>query len=211
MKKTNILIGRTMSTQKCQKLHFLASQPIRSCSFLIMIKIPLNSFLIQALRTIHITNQKLLLNNIRSQKFSISIADQHTVDNELIGDVTLQTEFGLITLTDVAYSTHFKVNLISIPRLIKAGAIVQFIDNNIIMPRVVASKVKINGLFSIIVVFIGGALWGVSGMFLSIPVTAILKVIFDRVPMLEPFGYVLGDTMPPLLVRKKKKKLKSDD
>jgi predicted PurR-regulated permease PerM len=85
--------------------------------------------------------------------------------------------------------------------------VVQFIDNNIIMPRIVASKVKINGLMSIIVVFIGGAIWGVSGMFLSIPVSAIMKVIFDRIPMLAPWGYLLGDTMPPLIKlpgRKKK-------
>jgi predicted PurR-regulated permease PerM len=103
----------------------------------------------------------------------------------------------LLAVATLGWSSAFLILLLY--------GVVQFIDNNIIMPRVVASKVKINGLFSIIVVFIGGALWGVSGMFLSIPVTAILKVIFDRVPILEPFGYVLGDNMPPLLVRKKKK------
>jgi predicted PurR-regulated permease PerM len=74
-----------------------------------------------------------------------------------------------------------------------AYLIVQFIDNNLIVPRVVASKVKINGLLSIIVVLIGGALWGVSGMFLAIPVSAILKVIFDRIEPLKPLGFLLGD------------------
>jgi len=69
---------------------------------------------------------------------------------------------------------------------------VQFIDNNIIVPMVVASRVQVNALMSILVVLIGGALWGIPGMFLSIPLTAILKVIFDRVPGLEPFGYLLG-------------------
>jgi len=70
---------------------------------------------------------------------------------------------------------------------------VQFVDNNFIVPNVVASRVELNALVSIIVVMIGGALWGIPGMFLSLPLTAILKVIFDRVPALEPFGYVLGD------------------
>ncbi len=74
--------------------------------------------------------------------------------------------------------------------------IVQFIDNNIIVPKIVASKVKINALMSIIVVIIGGAIWGFSGMFLSIPLTAIIKVIFDRINHLKPFGYLLGDEMP---------------
>jgi predicted PurR-regulated permease PerM len=56
--------------------------------------------------------------------------------------------------------------------------------------------VQVNALVSIIVVLIGGALWGVAGMFLSLPLTAILKVIFDRVPDLAPFGYLIGDDQP---------------
>lgn len=75
---------------------------------------------------------------------------------------------------------------------------VQFIDNNFIVPRIVASKVKINALVSIIVVLIGGALWGISGMFLSIPVTAIIKVVFDRITPLKPFGFLLGDNQPDI-------------
>ena len=77
-----------------------------------------------------------------------------------------------------------------------AYALIQFIDNNFLVPKIVASKVKVNALVSIIVVLIGGALWGVAGMFLSIPLIAILKVIFDRIETLEPFGYLIGDDMP---------------
>lgn len=75
--------------------------------------------------------------------------------------------------------------------------VVQFFDNNLIVPRIVASKVKLNALVSIVVVLIGNALWGIPGMFLSIPLTAIIKVIFDRINSLEPWGYLLGDDMPP--------------
>jgi predicted PurR-regulated permease PerM len=71
--------------------------------------------------------------------------------------------------------------------------VVQFFDNNIIMPKVVGSKVKINALITIIGVVIGGALCGLSGMFLSIPIIAIMKVIFDRVDGLKPWGKMLGD------------------
>jgi predicted PurR-regulated permease PerM len=71
--------------------------------------------------------------------------------------------------------------------------VVQFIDNNIIMPKVVSAKVKINALITILGVLIGGALAGVSGMFLSIPGIAILKIIFDRVENLQPWGILLGD------------------
>jgi len=77
--------------------------------------------------------------------------------------------------------------------------IVQLIDNNYIVPYIVASKVKINALFSIIVVFIGNALWGIPGMFLSIPLIGIVKLIFDHIDSLKPWGFLLGDTMPPIL------------
>jgi predicted PurR-regulated permease PerM len=71
--------------------------------------------------------------------------------------------------------------------------VVQFIDNNIIMPKVVGSKVKINALMTIIGVLIGSILCGVAGMFLSIPTIAILKVIFERVDGLKPWGLLLSD------------------
>jgi predicted PurR-regulated permease PerM len=76
---------------------------------------------------------------------------------------------------------------------------IQFIDNNYIVPKIVASKVKINALFSIIVVIVGNALWGIPGMFLAIPLLAIIKLLFDHIEPLKPWGFLLGDTMPPLL------------
>ena len=76
---------------------------------------------------------------------------------------------------------------------------IQLVDNNYIVPKIVASKVKINALFSIIVVIAGNALWGIPGMFLSIPLLAIVKLIFDNIESLSPWGFLLGDTMPSLL------------
>ena len=77
--------------------------------------------------------------------------------------------------------------------------IIQFIDNHYIIPKIVASKVKINALFAIIVVIAGNAIWGVPGMFLSLPLLAIVKLIFDHIEPLKPWGFLLGDTMPPIL------------
>jgi predicted PurR-regulated permease PerM len=74
--------------------------------------------------------------------------------------------------------------------------LIQFIDNNILVPRIVSSKVKINALISIVAVLLGGALWGIAGMFLSIPFVGILKIIFDRVDGLQPWGELLGDEVP---------------
>jgi predicted PurR-regulated permease PerM len=76
---------------------------------------------------------------------------------------------------------------------------IQLIDNNYIVPKIVGSKVKLNALFSIIGVIVGNALWGIPGMFLSIPLLAIVKLIFDHIEPLKPWGFLLGDTMPPLI------------
>jgi len=79
---------------------------------------------------------------------------------------------------------------------------IQLIDNNYIVPKIVASKVKINAFFSIIAVIVGNALWGIPGMFLAIPILAIIKLIFDHIESLKPWGFLLGDTMPSLLIIK---------
>jgi predicted PurR-regulated permease PerM len=72
-------------------------------------------------------------------------------------------------------------------------AAVQFIDNNFGMPLIVGNKVRINALVTIVGVLVGGALCGIPGMFLAIPGLAVLKVIFDKVPDLQPWGLLLGD------------------
>ena len=95
--------------------------------------------------------------------------------------------------------------------IIGAYALIQFIDNNFLVPFLVSSRVKINAFFSIVVVLLGGALWGVAGMFLSIPFVAILKIIFDRLPEMKPWGKLLGDEVPTrhkgeIWLRRKKRK-----
>ena len=75
---------------------------------------------------------------------------------------------------------------------------ISYIDNNILVPLVVSSKVEINAFASIIGILVGGSLAGIGGMFLAIPIIAILKVIFDNVPSLNPWGYLLGDDLPKI-------------
>jgi predicted PurR-regulated permease PerM len=75
-------------------------------------------------------------------------------------------------------------------------AVVQFLDNNILMPRIVGSKIKINALVAILGVVVGGSIAGVPGMFLSMPLIAVLKVIFDRTDMFKQWGVLLGDERP---------------
>lgn len=94
----------------------------------------------------------------------------------------------IVTVTKEGYTTQLAV--------IAAYSIIQFIDNNILVPRIVSSQVKINALVSVVIVLMGGALWGISGMFLSVPFIAVLKIIFDRVEGLKPWGKLLGTEVP---------------
>jgi predicted PurR-regulated permease PerM len=80
--------------------------------------------------------------------------------------------------------------------IIIAYLVIQFVDNHFLVPYIVSSKVKINALISIVIVLMGGALWGISGMFLSIPFIGVLKIIFDRIPEMKPWGKLLGDEVP---------------
>lgn len=70
---------------------------------------------------------------------------------------------------------------------------IHIIDVNFIMPRIVASRLRINALISILGVVIGGALTGISGLFLSIPAIALIKIICDEVEDLKPWGMLMGD------------------
>lgn len=83
--------------------------------------------------------------------------------------------------------------------VLAAYYIIQLIDNHYIVPYIVASKIKINALFSVFIVLVGNALWGIPGMFLSMPILAIIKLICDHIEPLKPWGFLLGDTMPPIL------------
>jgi len=105
-------------------------------------------------------------------------------------------------------------NTASIPLLIWSSVVllvVQFIDNNILVPWIIGTKVQLNSLISIIGFLIGGALCGMGGMFMSIPALAICKVIFDRVDDLKPWGRLFGTDDEPsksyLKIRKRRKKI----
>jgi|SRR5690606_26391422 predicted PurR-regulated permease PerM len=97
----------------------------------------------------------------------------------------------LLTLTASQELWHVVAVLVTI-------AVVQFLDNNILMPRIVGSKVQLNAFASIVGVLIGGSLAGVSGMFLSLPIMAVLKIIFDKSPAFRKWGLLLGDENPGL-------------
>ena len=102
-----------------------------------------------------------------------------------IGIVTALILAVLITFA-TATTTHIVLVLVAV-------VVIHLVDSNYIMPKIVGSKVKINTLIALLGLVVGEMVWGITGMFLSIPVIAIIKVIFDRVEGLKPWGMVLGE------------------
>jgi len=85
------------------------------------------------------------------------------------------------------------------------NVIVQFIDNNLLVPLIINSKVEINAFVSIMGIIVGGAAAGIAGMFLAIPLLAILKIIFDRIDSLSAWGYLMGNHVPRKFAWRKRK------
>ena len=71
-------------------------------------------------------------------------------------------------------------------------AIAQFVESYILEPYIVGDKVNLNPIFTIIVVVLGGAVWGVIGMLIAIPALGIIKIVFNHIPALQPYAYLFG-------------------
>jgi len=74
---------------------------------------------------------------------------------------------------------------------------IHLVDSNVLLPTVVGSKVRLNALLSFLGIVVGEMMWGLSGMFLAIPIMAIFKIIFDRIESLKAWGVLLGGDYEP--------------
>jgi predicted PurR-regulated permease PerM len=83
--------------------------------------------------------------------------------------------------------------------------IIHFLDANILMPRIVGGRVKMNPLTTLVAVILGSLMWGLAGMFLFIPLAGILKIIFERVSGLEPWAILMGPAEPTKKITKAEK------
>lgn len=67
---------------------------------------------------------------------------------------------------------------------------------NVLYPKVLGGRLRLNPLVVTIALLFWGWLWGAMGLVLAVPITAGMKIIFDRVPSLRPFGAWLGEEKP---------------
>lgn len=70
--------------------------------------------------------------------------------------------------------------------------VAQFVESYILQPYIVGDRVDLHPFIVILAVIIGGALWGVSGMILAIPLTGIMGLIFLHIPILHPLGFLFS-------------------
>ena len=71
--------------------------------------------------------------------------------------------------------------------------IVQLIQGWVLEPLILGPQVKINPLFTIIALVLGEIIWGIPGIVLAIPLTAMFKIFCDHIEQLKPYGFLIGE------------------
>lgn len=90
----------------------------------------------------------------------------------------------------VAFFTHD--SLLMPLGIIGVFTLVQLLEDNFITPNIVGHKMRLNPPVAILAVIMGGYIWGIWGMMVSIPVAAAMKIAFDHVEELKPIGTMMG-------------------
>ena len=67
------------------------------------------------------------------------------------------------------------------------------IDHYIIEPYIVGGSVNISPFFTIFVLILGGLIWGIPGIILFLPLSGIIKIVFENVEGLQPYAALIGD------------------
>lgn len=96
------------------------------------------------------------------------------------------------TLTVLVSAIHGASIEVIIGILIVYGS-VQLIQGWVLEPLILGPQVKINSLFTIIALVLGELLWGIPGIILAIPLTAIFKIVCDHIELLKPYGFLIGE------------------
>jgi predicted PurR-regulated permease PerM len=87
--------------------------------------------------------------------------------------------------------------------------LVNVIDHYFIEPYVVGGSVSMSPFFTIFVLILGGLIWGIAGIILFLPLSGILKIIFENVQGLEPYASLIGDQSDSLEHKNIQSKFKS--
>lgn len=77
--------------------------------------------------------------------------------------------------------------------LLSALGVIQFVSGNILEPRVMGNSLNISPLVALVALAFWGMIWGITGMFLSVPVTVIMIIIFSQFDKTKPIAILLSE------------------
>ena len=69
----------------------------------------------------------------------------------------------------------------------------QVVTGNVVEPRMMGRSLKLSPLVILVSLAVWGSLWGVIGMFLSVPITVIAMIVFAQFPRTRPVAILLSD------------------
>jgi predicted PurR-regulated permease PerM len=97
------------------------------------------------------------------------------------------------TVLTVVVAALQGANISMLGGIVLVYGIIQLIQGWILEPLILGPQVKINPLFTIFALVLGELIWGIPGIILAIPITAIFKIICDHIESLKPYGYLIGE------------------
>ncbi len=71
--------------------------------------------------------------------------------------------------------------------------LVQLLDSHVLTPTIIGPRMQVNPLAVITIAAIGALLWGIPGIILFIPLLGIIKIIFEHIPQLQPYAYLISN------------------
>lgn len=69
--------------------------------------------------------------------------------------------------------------------------VTQFIIGNVLEPKVMGNNLQLHPIAILVFLLFWGIVWGIPGMFLSVPITASLKILLERMDATKPFARLL--------------------
>jgi AI-2 transport protein TqsA len=78
--------------------------------------------------------------------------------------------------------------------LLAAIGLIQFFVGNVLQPRLSAKTLNLSQFVVILSLFVWGAMWGVVGMFLAVPITAILMIVLANFPSTRAVAALLSES-----------------
>lgn len=88
--------------------------------------------------------------------------------------------------------------------IIIAYGIIQFVQSYFLEPVIIGGQVRLNAFVVILALLAGELIWGIPGMILAIPLLGMIKIVFDNIDELKPYGFFLGEVQDQKNKKEKK-------